>query len=252
MQDLRITIVQSDLHWQMKDDNLEMLSGIMDGLDTDIVILPEMFNTGFVVEPEGYAEGPDGKTFRWMLKNSARYGFVIAGSFIIVDSGNCYNRFYWVEPDGNFRQYDKRHLFRMAGEDKRFSPGISREVIDFNGWKVCPQICYDLRFPVWSKNRYAETGFEFDLLIYVANWPEIRNHAWKSLLISRAIENQCYVAGVNRIGRDGNGIDYSGDSVIIDPQGYKIYAAPEGRAAIQTITLSFSEMQSFRNKLNEA
>jgi predicted amidohydrolase len=225
-----------------------MLSGMIDSLETDLVILPEMFNTGFVVNPAHLAEEMDGPTLQWMQEKSAKNGYVVTGSLIIRESGKYLNRLFWVRPDGSHEHYDKRHLFTMAGEDKRFSAGTSRMITGLNGWKVCPLICYDLRFPAWSKNRFIDNEYEYDLLIYIANWPEARSHAWSSLLVGRAIENQSYVVGVNRVGTDGNNIRYSGDSVIVDSQGYKVYAAPEGSEAIKTIELSCEDLENFRDK----
>ncbi len=183
---------------------------------TEIVILPEMFSTGFSMRPEGLAEKMDGPTMAWMKKIAGLRSIILTGSLIIEDKGNYYNRLIWMLPDGTYGQYDKRHLFAYGGENRKYSPGSSRLIASVKGWKILLQVCYDLRFPVWS--RLSSQG-EYDLLINVANWPERRSGAWKILLQARAIENQCYVAGLNRVGLDGNQIAHSGDSMIVDPVG---------------------------------
>jgi predicted amidohydrolase len=249
MQDLSVTIVQSYLHWGEKEKNLEQFSRYLSSIENShLVVLPEMFNTGFTTEPESYAEEVEGPTLKWMQHHASKLDCVLTGSFIVKSDTGFYNRLFWVRSDGSYDYYDKRHLFRMAREDEKFSSGKSKLVVNINGWKVLPLICYDLRFPVWSKNRYLQGDYEYDILIYVANWPQVRSNAWKSLLVARAIENQSYVIGVNRIGKDGNGVDHSGDSCIIDPKGNYLLKMAPSKQAIDSANLSFQELEDFRLK----
>ncbi len=252
MQDLKITLIQTSLAWKDKDNNLHMLEDkIMSYKEsTDIFILPEMFNTGFIIHPEEVAEPWDGPTFQWMKLIASHKGCAVTGSIIVEDKGKYYNRLYWVTPDGLYRIYDKRHLFRMGNEHERFSMGKSRVVIDYKGWKIMPLICYDLRFPVWSKNRFQFNKYEYDLLIYVANWPSIRSDVWKSLLVARSIENLAYVAGINRVGADGNGVEHTGDSGIIEPSGNPLLLLPPDEELMVTLPLSYHALQQWREKLN--
>lgn len=251
MQDLKITIVQTDLAWRDAESNLQRFDRLIDTISepTDLIILPEMFTTGFAMEPEPLAEEPNSKTFNWMLNKASARKCAITGSYIIKEDGEYYNRLYFVLPNGKSHAYDKRHLFRMAGEDKNFSPGSKKMIFKFKGWKICPMICYDLRFPVWSRNRFEQDVYEYDLLIYVANWPEIRNHAWNTLLKARAIENQAYVAGVNRIGYDGKGIPHSGDSAVIDPWGKVISQTQPQQESVETVRLDASKLIAYRSSL---
>lgn len=218
MQDLVITLIQTDLIWENRNKNLSHFENRIDSImeDTDLIILPEMFNTGFSMNPEKLAESMDGVTVQWMQKISADREADICGSVIIKENNQYLNRLIWVKPDGFVLTYDKRHLFRMGNEQKVYSGGNKLITVELKDWKIRPLICYDLRFPVWARNT---GGSEYDLLIYVANWPDKRTHHWKSLLIARAIENQTYVTGVNRIGSDGNKVSYCGDSMIVDPLG---------------------------------
>jgi predicted amidohydrolase len=186
-----------------------------------------------------------------MKKQASAKGAVITGSVAVKENGTYYNRLFWVEPSGQVKQYDKRHLFRMAGEDTHYSAGREKIVVEYKGWKFCPLVCYDLRFPVWSRNRFKKTSdksctAEYDVLIYVANWPERRIHAWKQLLVARAIENQCYVIGVNRVGNDGNGYAHSGDSAVIDPKGAIISDIASGKPSLYTIELDQQALEAFR------
>ena len=250
MQDLNITIIQTTLHWEDVDANLAHFSKKLDAIagPTDLVVLPEMFTTGFAVERERVAEEHGGKGFQWMKEKAKEKNCVITGSIAIKEKGKLYNRLYWVEPDGNFMFYNKRHLFKMAGEHKHFTAGERKIIAGIKGWKICPLICYDLRFPVWSRNTWnKETGeAEYDVLIYVANWPEVRSYPWKQLLIARAIENQCYVGGVNRIGADGNNFPHSGDSAVINPRGEVISKTKAHEDSIETITLETKYLEDFR------
>lgn len=254
MQDLKVSFIQSDLIWNDSSANLKVFENHLNNIEeeTDIIVLPEMFNTGFVVEPDTVDKHSSQEALNWMQSKAAKKNAVICGSMIVKEHNHYYNRFYWVEPDGKFQTYDKRHLFSLGGENKFFSNGHSNTIIEYKTWKIKPLICYDLRFPVWAKNTYRNGQFEYDLLIYVANWPVARVHAWKSLLVARAIENQCYVVGVNRIGKDGRGTDHSGFSGVIEPKGTWISEKAEHIASSQTLVLSQSELNAYRKKFNFA
>lgn len=254
MRPLTITLLQQELHWeapQMNRDKFEHL--ILDLTPgAQLVILPEMFTTGFSMRPEIFAETMDGVTVTWMRAMAAKKKIILAGSLMIKEDGNYYNRLVWVLPNGSLGHYDKRHLFGFAGENKHFTPGKKRLIAAANGWRINLQVCYDLRFPVWSRNRLVpeEAGImmpEYDLLVYVANWPERRKLAWTSLLQARAIENQCYVAGVNRVGKDGNGFEHSGDSMLIHPSGEVLYQGKH-QEDVFTYTLSPESLHETRAK----
>jgi omega-amidase len=246
MSSLTITIIQSDLHWENKAANLAMFSEKINGIKekTEVIILPEMFSTGFTMRSKTLAETMDGETVAWMTKMVAEKKAIITGSIIAEENGKYFNRLIWMLPNGESGHYDKRHLFAFAEEDKFYSPGGKRLVASVKGWKINLLICYDLRFPVWARQAGEA---EYDLLIYVANWPERRIHAWKTLLQARAIENQCYVAAVNRVGDDGNNIHYSGDSMIIDPLGEILYQRSQ-QEDIFTFTLQKEKLEEVRNK----
>lgn len=212
---MKVTLLQTDLKWEDKEYNRNNIHfQIGDVGETDIIVLPEMFTTGFTMKPQTLSETMNGETVEWMLLMSVKTNSAICGSIIIEENSNYYNRFIWVQPDGTIKHYDKRHLFSYAGEDGNYTPGNERIVIDYKGFRICPQICYDLRFPVFSRN-----NGDYDVLLYVANWPSIRSEIWTTLLTARAIENQCYVIAVNRTGEDGNGLKYNGGSMIINPIG---------------------------------
>lgn len=223
---LRLTLIQTQLHWEDKDANLKMLEEKINAVPSSkqIVILPEMFNTGFSMKPEQFAEKMDGPTLQWMKRIAAAKKLILTGSLMIEEDQKYFNRLIWMLPNGQFGVYDKRHLFAYGEEDKHYSAGNQRLIASVNGWKINLMVCYDLRFPVWSRQQFdEERNFEYDVLVYVANWPERRNTAWKTLLQARAIENQCYVVGVNRVGNDGNNIYHSGDSMVIDALGKILY-----------------------------
>jgi len=242
---MRITIIQYDISWEDKQSNLNYLEKIVSPLSgkTDLIILPEMFNTGFSMNPDKLCENPDSKTLSWM-KNLAEEGkFAVCGSYIVKEAGKAFNRFVFVASDGETTNYDKRHLFSMGNEDKFFSKGKKRVIFSYRGFRIMPIICYDLRFPVWSRNRN-----DYDLLICVANWPESRREVWNTLLKARAIENQCYVAGANRVGTDGTGIKYSGDSAILNPRGETFQEGITNTEFVITADLSLSELNAFREK----
>ncbi|MEO7049394.1 MAG: amidohydrolase [Ferruginibacter sp.] len=251
MSTLTITTIQTNLFWENKQANLRMLEEKINSIPekTEIVVLPEMFSTGFSMNAEVLAETMDGKTISWMQEMSARNGIVLSGSVIIKEEDKYFNRLIWMLPNGNYGYYDKRHLFAYAGENKFYNPGNKRLIASVKGWKINLQICYDLRFPVWARQQTnAENQQpEYDLLMYVANWPERRSHAWKTLLCARAIENQTYVVGVNRVGKDGNDIYHSGNSMIIDPLGEVLYHMADDED-IFTITLQKEHVEQVREK----
>lgn len=249
MQDLKINAIQTLPFWGERERNLSRLDTLLEGSPVvDLLILPEMFNTGFIVEPATVAEHMDGPTLRWMASRASAMDCVVAGSLIIKERGRYYNRLVWMQPDGNYEFYDKRHLFRMAGEDERFTMGRERLIVEVKGWKVCPLVCYDLRFPVWSKNTLREGKHAYDLLIYAANWPEARRHAWRTLLVARAIENQAYVIGINRVGEDGHGINHTGDSAVIDPRGNTLVSFPPGEEKVENFSLGREELTEYREQ----
>lgn len=249
MSTLSVTLIQTNLYWEDKHANLAMLEGKIGSIHekTEIVVLPEMFSTGFSMNPRKFAEKMDGATVKWMHKVAAKKNVILTGSVIIEEDGNFFNRLIWMLPNGHYGIYDKRHRFAYAGEDERYTAGHKRLIASVNGWKVNLLVCYDLRFPVWSRQQSQEDGPEYDLLIYVANWPEKRSHAWKTLLQARAIENQCYVVGVNRVGEDGNHIYHSGDSMVVDTLGESLYHKKDGED-IFTITLEKSQLEKVREK----
>lgn len=251
MPTLTITTIQSNLIWEEKSANLRILEDKINGItdDTEIVVLPEMFSTGFSMNPALLAESMDGETVRWMEKISRKNGIILTGSIIIAEEGKYFNRLIWMLPNGQYGQYDKRHLFAFGEEDLQFSPGNKRLIASAKGWKINLQICYDLRFPVWARQtpRGEAGAAEYDVLIYVANWPDRRSHAWKTLLCARAIENQCYVVGVNRVGNDGNAVYYSGNSLVIDPLGQVLYHMAD-EEDINTIVLSKEKLEEAREK----
>jgi len=251
MQDLKLSLVQSDLSWEDRNKNLYHFELLMDQISqqTDVILLPEAFNTGFSMKPEKLAEPLWGTTMEWMKNQAERRQAVIAGSLFIYENGHFFNRFMWMPPMGEFQYYDKAHLFRFGGEHETFSKGEKKTFISYKGWSISPLICYDLRFPVWSMNQWdKEKGFDFDLLLYVANWPSRRINAWKSLLVARAIENQCFVAGVNRCGIDGNNISHNGNSITVDPIGNIISDIPSDTECVATITLKKSLLNEWRTQ----
>jgi predicted amidohydrolase len=243
VRDLDVTLVQQPLAWQDAAANRARFAELLAPLAgrTDLVVLPEMFTTGFSMQAAELAEGMDGPSLEWLRAMAARLGAVVAGSVIVADDGYR-NRLLWVRPDGTLAAYDKRHLFRMAREHEHYTAGDERVVVDLHGWRVLPLVCYDLRFPVWSRSRD-----DYDLALYVASWPAARRYAWNTLLRARAIENLCYVVGVNRVGADGAGIDYAGDSVALDPLGRPL--AELGAAAVVTqVTLSADALREHRRR----
>ncbi len=250
MQDLKLSIIQSDIHWEDIGANLAMFEEkIWQIGSTDVIVLPEMFTTGFTMKASKLAEHMNMRTFKWMKQMADQTGALVLGSFIAMVHDRYYNRLLWMEPGGNFKTYDKRHLFRMADEHHTFSPGESLLIGHWKGWRICPLVCYDLRFPVWSRNRWNASlkKLSYDVLIYVANWPQVRASAWKTLLDARAIENLSFVVGVNRVGTDGNGVEYNGNSAVIGPKGDPIFQV-EGEEAIKTVELNAHSLQAFRDR----
>jgi omega-amidase len=252
---MKISLIQTQLYWEQPQKNLEHFEALIEKIKgpTELIVLPEMFNTGFTMRPESLAEPHNGATFQWMQKMASKNKSVITGSVATRDKGSHYNRLYWVEPDGKFKYYDKRHLFRMGREDKHYSAGAERMIAPLNNWKICPLVCYDLRFPVWSRNKCRTIGdnkelvWDYDVLIYVANWPTVRRFHWQQLLLARAIENQCYVVGLNRVGIDGNDFLHSGDSVVIGPKGEILSDIRPNEEQIETVTLDLQNLQQYRN-----
>jgi predicted amidohydrolase len=241
---MKISIIQQNIVWEDKTRNFERLEKLVSNLsNTDIIILPEMFNTGFSMDPERLGEPPFSETFDWMLHASEEGNFGICGSYIVKENGNFYNRWLFVTPEKKSWQYDKRHLFTITNEESSFTHGTKRLIFKFRGVKISPNICYDLRFPVWSRNRN-----DYDLLINSANWPEPRRDVWLTLLKARAIENLCYVAGANRVGTDGNSVKYCGDSMIISPKGEILASAQKNKECSISADISMTELTEFRKK----
>jgi omega-amidase len=245
MEPIKITIFQAYLFWENVEKNLQNLALRLSSLreKTDLILLPEMFNTGFTMNVEKCAEKMDGPSMHWLYEMSKKFDCVVAGSLIIEEEDKYYNRFVWMSPDGSFVHYDKRHLFGMAKEDEVFTKGKSRIVLQLKGWKICPMICYDLRFPVWSRNQVDG----YDLLVYTASWPDKRSAHWRTLIPARAIENQAFVIGVNRVGYDGNEVYYSGGSMCISPVGDVVYYKPEDED-LYTFTLNPKDLESARTQ----
>jgi len=246
IENLKITIIQSELHWENAEANRTMFSEKIQNIkgETDLIVLPEMFTTGFSMNAEKLAEPNDGETLRWMLSESKKTKTAITGSVIISEKNNFYNRQFFVFPDGNYKKYDKKHTFTLAKENKTYKAGTERLIVDYKGWKICPLICYDLRFPVWARNTE-----NYDILIYVANWPKTRVLAWDTLLRARAIENMAYCIGVNRMGFDGNDHEYVGHSAVYDVLGKQISTNSFEMNFTETVVLEKDHIESNREKL---
>lgn len=245
-ENLRVSMVQSHIIWEDKNENLGYYGELLRRISgkTDLAVLPETFSTGFTMNVEPLADEVDGITVNTIKKWAADYKMAVAGSFIAKDNGKYYNRAFFITPEGDSLFYDKRHLFQMGHEDQYFTAGDKRLVVSYRGWNICLLVCYDLRFPVWSRN----VNNEYDLLIYCANWPEARKKVWKILLQARAIENMSYVCGVNRVGIDGKGFTYRGDSLIISPKGKKLADAGKREEVTRTVSLSMDEVSELRSK----
>jgi predicted amidohydrolase len=240
---LKVSVFQFNLVWEDAVANRAKIDAMLQLLpsDSDVAFLPEMFSTGFSMNVAELAESMDGETIAWMKHRSAEYQLALCGSLIIKDDDKFYNRLVFVEPSGKVQHYDKRHLFTMAGEESHFEPGRKRLIVEYKGWHICPLICYDLRFPVWARNRN-----EYDVLVYSANWPEQRTEVWNTLLKARAIENQSYVVGANRVGVDGNEITYSGNSQLIGPKGNLLLSTENYSERIVSAEFSYSQLLKFR------
>jgi predicted amidohydrolase len=245
MQDLKVALVQTDLVWENKRLNLSNIEKSIDLLpaDVDVIILPEMFNTGFSMKPAPIAETMEGDTLQWMKKIAHQKNAALTGSVIIAENNGFYNRLIWMLPDGNFSYYDKKHLFTLAGEQNFYKAGNTRLIIEYKGWKICPVICYDLRFPLWLRNTE-----NYDCLIVVANWPERRISHWEHLLVARAIENQSYVIGVNRVGTDGNELYYNGSSMVVNPMGKKMLKISDINTVV-VANLKYDQITQIRKDL---
>jgi predicted amidohydrolase len=244
---LKVSLVQTSTFWENAKANLASLNSKFEQLenDTDLVLLPEMFSTGFSVGKEGIAEKMDGQTVNWMLEKASEKNCLLLGSVLIEENKNYFNRLIAAFPDGRLLNYDKRHLFSYAGEDKIFAKGTKRLVFSYKGFKICPLICYDLRFPVWARN-----DENYDILIYVANWPSPRIKAWDTLLKARAIENLCYTIGLNRVGIDNNKLNYPGHSAVYDPFGECLLSFEEHEEKIKSVRLEKSAVNTVRNKFS--
>ena len=242
----RLSIVQQPLAWQDAAANREHFSRVLAPLagTTDLVLLPEMFTSGFTMQPEVHAEAADGATRDWLLQKAQLLDAAVGGSVAVNDQGRYFNRFMLATPQGDLHQYDKRHLFRMGGEHRHYSAGGRAQIVQWRGARLCPLVCYDLRFPVWSRRRAA---LEYDLLTYSANWPAVRRHAWITLLRARAIENQAFVAGVNRVGDDGAGVAHAGDSVVVDFAGQPL-SELDDRTGVATVALDLAALRAWRDK----
>jgi omega-amidase len=250
MSDLKVTLIQTNLHWENIEENLRMFDEKINSIKerTEVVVLPEMFSTGFSMAPERLAQQMDGSAVQWMKKKAAEKNIILTGSLIIEEDGQYWNRLIWMQPNGVYGTYNKRHLFGFGGEHEHYQAGDKRLIASVKGWKVCLTVCYDLRFPVWSRNAISPDSDApaYDVLINVANWPERRSTPWKTLIHARAIENQCYAIGVNRVGNDGNNIYHSGDSSLIDPLGEIIYRKSHDEDVFTT-TLERSRLDEVRN-----
>ncbi len=244
MRDLNVSLLQRELHWEAPQANRDQFSADFEQLatNTDLVVLPEMFTTGFSMASEKIAEDDASETLPWLLESAKQLDAAICGSLAVRENGAVYNRLLFVTPAGDTHVYDKKHLFRMSGEDKHYAAGEERKIVEWRDWRICLQICYDLRFPVWTRNRD-----DYDLLLFVANWPAKRRMHWRQLLIARAIENQAYCIGLNRVGSDGNGLDYSGDSLVLAADGV-ILEDCKDRSGIFSSTLDYEQMATYRRK----
>ncbi|MFZ0131187.1 MAG: amidohydrolase [Desulfobacterales bacterium] len=246
MSDLTVTLIQTELEWEDAAANLRRFDRLVDGLETatDLIVLPEMFTTGFSMNAAALAEEMNGRAVGWLRDTARRTGAAVVGSLIIVVDGRYYNRLCWVWPDGTLETNDKKHLFAYAGEDRIYTAGSTALLVDLKGWKIRPFVCYDLRFPVWTRNGHPT---DYDLALFIANWPQKRAAHWKALLRARAIENQCFVVGVNRIGCDGNGLYHSGDSSIVDPAGAILFQNAHA-PCVFTLTLARGRIDACRRE----
>lgn len=249
MKMLRVSLIQGNTRWHDSAANRDYYGGLARPLrgQTDLVVLPETFTSGFTNETFGNAETMQGESLRWLAVLAAEIGAVVTGSMVVREGETCVNRLVWVRPDGTLEFYDKRHLFRMAKEHERYAGGAARLVVELHGWRICPLVCYDLRFPVWIRNRHDGMRFDYDLVLFVANWPSSRRYAWQTLLRARAIENLSYCAGVNRVGTDGNQLHYAGDSAVLDFLGQPLVEIG-AQEQVVTITLDPAALAAHRER----
>lgn len=238
---LRLALIQFDITWENREANIAQVEKmLLHEANCDLILLPEMWSTGFSMQTDEVSENEPGPALSWMIAYAQKLNSAIAGSVSVEDKGQYYNRLYFVHPDGRVDHYDKKHLFSYGKEDDHYTPGNERKVIDYKGWRIMPVICYDLRFPVWSRN-----NLNYDLMIIVANWPAPRIHHWDALLKARAIENQCYLAAVNRIGKDGNGLEYPGHSAVIDMNGISLISMDD-KAGVEKIAIEKDTLEHYR------
>ncbi len=250
MNNLNIVLIQADLRWEDPEGNREHFDQLMTEVpaDTDLVLLPETFNTGFPVDPVKFAETPDGVTMNWLKAKAQKLDVVVCGTLLLKGDGHYHNSLVWMRPDGSYELYHKGHTFTIGGEKEPIERGEEALVVELKGWKIKPMVCYDIRFPVWARNGYHDGNFDYDLGIYLANFPSSRIFVWDTLLMARAIENQAYYIGVNRIGDDPEGIHYSGDSQIINPKGEVICMVRSDVEAVVPFSLDYEKLQNFREK----
>lgn len=247
---LQITIIQADLRWEDPQGNREHCNHLLTEVptDTDLVLLPETFNTGFPVDPLRFAETIDGSTMNWLKAKAKELDAVICGTMLLYTDGHYHNSLVWMRPEGSYELYHKRHTFAIGGEKAPIEHGSEPLIVELKGWKVKPMVCYDIRFPVWARNHHIDGNYDYDMGIYLANFPSSRIDVWNTLLKARAIENQAYFIGVNRIGDDPDGVHYNGLSQVISPKGNVISMADADKEAVMTITLDYEEQQRFREK----
>lgn len=245
-EELRITLIQTALEWENPEANRKKIQNSIQSIEdvTDLIVLPEMFTTGFTMNAAPYAEAMDGKTVKWMIELAREKKAAITGSIIIIENKKFYNRLLFVNPQGEIHSYDKKHLFTLAGEHEIYTAGSEKTIIEYKGWKICPMICYDLRFPVWVRNTE-----NYDVLLYVANWPKVRTNAWDALLQARAIENMVYCIGLNRVGIDGKGFEYVGHSAVYDVLGADFFDKKNKNDEVIIATLIKSKLIETRKKL---
>ena len=248
MSQLALTVIQADLVWEDSHANQEQMDQLIAGLiKTDVILLPEMWNTGFSSNSKELSQTMDGDAVRSMQRWAQEQDAVVAGSVMIEESGKYFNRMLWVRPDGSISTYNKRHLFRMAGEHKHFEPGKERVIVEHKGWRIMLQVCYDLRFPIFARNRYTDGAYDYDLILYVANWPSPRHNAWETLLQARAMENLSYCVGVNRVGADANDLLYKGGSAVLDYLGNPLVDAGAKPGVVHT-SIDLDSLRAFRKK----
>ena len=250
MNNLHVAYIQADLKWEDKAANLEHFSLLLEQVrpDTDLILMPETFTTAFPVDPKQFAEKEDGPTMQWLKNQAQTKNAVIATTFPLDINGHYYNSLVWMRPDGSYEKYFKRHTFTMGGEDKLVERGDKQLIVELNGWRIRPMVCYDIRFPGWARNRYADEQYEYDLAFYLANFPDSRMVVWNTLLVARAIENQAYWIGVNRVGEDAHCLHYSGESQVINARGEVISKAEPYQEAVLQCTLDYEKLQRFRQK----